>query len=609
MRDGADEAGPSRSMSPLPMSRSAPCWSRMTRLSVALDTAKASRAGTLALMTPVMTFTDGRCVAITRWMPTARAIWAMRQIESSTSRAATIIRSASSSITIEDERQARELAGDLAARRHLVGEVAAVVGGVVAGDVAEADLGEQVVAPLHLAHRPRQRVGRLLGVGDHLGEQVRQPVVLAHLDPLGVDEDHAHLVGRRPHEDRRDERVEAARLARTGGAGDEEVGHRRQVHQHGLAVDVPADGHLEGVAGPLGLRRDEDVAEGDDLAVAVGHLDADGLPAGDRRQDADVGRGHRVGDVLVEAGDAGDLDARAELELVAGDRRARPPCRRAWSRRRAGPGPARGCDPAALDGGLVDLVGVGSCAGGRAAAASRASPSPPGRARSRAGWPRRARRARARAPSACAGRACGAAGRRRGRRGRCRSSASWSKKWSAAVRRSLGARAQGEEVGADAPERCRRWPRRRAGWRRRCVSAATRTGTRVSTTRPADADRREDQAGAPRREPGRQRTGGGHAEQAAGGDEVVGGRVEARPSAGQVEQAAAGDGDHQAADPEVGARRGVEVGLVAVGLGIAPHQDHARSRSARPARAGGPTRRSGRCRCRGPDRPGRPTSA
>ena len=31
-------------------------------------------------MTPVITSTDGRCVAMTRWMPTARAIWAMRQM-------------------------------------------------------------------------------------------------------------------------------------------------------------------------------------------------------------------------------------------------------------------------------------------------------------------------------------------------------------------------------------------------------------------------------------------------------------------------------------------------------------------------------------------------
>ena len=63
------------------------------------DTANAMRAGMLALMTPVMTLTDGRCVATIRWMPTARAFWAMRVMLSSTSRAATIIRSLSSSTT------------------------------------------------------------------------------------------------------------------------------------------------------------------------------------------------------------------------------------------------------------------------------------------------------------------------------------------------------------------------------------------------------------------------------------------------------------------------------------------------------------------------------
>ena len=87
------------SMSPLPTSRSAPGWSRITRLSASDDTEKAMRLGMLALITPVITSTDGRWVAITRWMPTARAICAMRTIESSTSRAATIMRSLSSSTT------------------------------------------------------------------------------------------------------------------------------------------------------------------------------------------------------------------------------------------------------------------------------------------------------------------------------------------------------------------------------------------------------------------------------------------------------------------------------------------------------------------------------
>ena len=44
-------------------------------------------------------YADGRCVAMTRWMPEARPICAMRQIDSSTSLAATSMRSANSSIT------------------------------------------------------------------------------------------------------------------------------------------------------------------------------------------------------------------------------------------------------------------------------------------------------------------------------------------------------------------------------------------------------------------------------------------------------------------------------------------------------------------------------
>ena len=86
------------SMSPLPSSFSAPPWSIIVRLSTWLATEKAMRVGMLALMMPVMTFTDGRCVAMTRCMPQARASWARRQMESSTSPGETIIKSASSSM-------------------------------------------------------------------------------------------------------------------------------------------------------------------------------------------------------------------------------------------------------------------------------------------------------------------------------------------------------------------------------------------------------------------------------------------------------------------------------------------------------------------------------
>ena len=88
-----------KSMSPWPSRVSAPPWSRITRESTWEETAKAIREGMLTLIVPVMMSVEGRWVASSRWMPTARAFWASRMIASSTSVGATIIRSASSSIT------------------------------------------------------------------------------------------------------------------------------------------------------------------------------------------------------------------------------------------------------------------------------------------------------------------------------------------------------------------------------------------------------------------------------------------------------------------------------------------------------------------------------
>ena len=65
-----------------------------------------------------------------------------------------------------------------------------------------------------------------------------------------------------------------------------------------------------------------DVAEGDEARREVRHLDSDRLLSGDRSEDADLGRGQRVGEVVLERRDLRDLRARRELELVAGHARA-----------------------------------------------------------------------------------------------------------------------------------------------------------------------------------------------------------------------------------------------------------------------------------------------
>ena len=112
--------------------------------------------------------------------------------------------------------------------------------------------------------------------------------------------------------------VDARRLARPGGARDQDVGHVGQVLDDRPAGDVASQRHLEGDGWPCGPLRSQDVAQRHQLAQAVGDLDPDGRLARDGGQDAHVGRRHGVGDVLGQARDPGHLHPGPELELEAG---------------------------------------------------------------------------------------------------------------------------------------------------------------------------------------------------------------------------------------------------------------------------------------------------
>ena len=211
-------------------------------------------------------------------------------------------------VTRGDHHQVGELVDDdeqvgvgrddpLGARQRL--DLAGAHGLVEVVDVLEPERGEVVVARVHLAHDPLQRLGGLLGVGDDRGDEVRDALVGGELDPLGVDEDHPHLVGRGAHQDRGDHRVDEARLAGTGGTGHEQVRHLGEVGDDVAALDVLADAHDHRVVVAAGRLAAQHVAEADLLAVGVGDLDADRGLAGDRAEDAHVGGRDGVGDVLA----------------------------------------------------------------------------------------------------------------------------------------------------------------------------------------------------------------------------------------------------------------------------------------------------------------------
>ena len=170
-------------------------------------------------------------------------------------------------------------------------------------------------------------------------------------------------------------------------------------------------------------------------------------------------------------------------------------------------------------------------------------------------------------------------GRRRWAASGSSRSMSWSASWSKSRTPCAGGRraAEREEVPADALGGVdEREPGRTGGGRRALGRDAHRhPGEHHEAGQHEGA---EDETGAPRRDAGRERSGGGHAEQAAGVDQLVDRRVQARPAVGEVEQPAATDRDHQPTDPEVGLRGGIRVGVV---VGDAAHQHDAERRRAR----------------------------
>ena len=126
-----------------------------------------------------------------------------------------------------------------------------------------------------------------------------------------------------------DDRVQADRLAGSGGAGDEGVGHLRQVGDVGSPREVLAQRQGKGCAGAGERRGAEDLAEAHHLRLRVGDLDADGALAGDRRHDPHAAGLRRQSQVGVQAGDPVHLDAGCgdDFELRDG-RTGRPPADR-----------------------------------------------------------------------------------------------------------------------------------------------------------------------------------------------------------------------------------------------------------------------------------------
>ena len=126
------------------------------------------------------------------------------------------------------------------AREHLALLQRLIDARVIAVDVAHAHLRHLAIAVLHLGHHPFERDHGLFRVGHHRRQQMRNAVIDAEFQHLGVDHDEAALVGGELVEKAQDHGVDRHGFARPGGPGNQQVGHLGEVGDHRIAADILA---------------------------------------------------------------------------------------------------------------------------------------------------------------------------------------------------------------------------------------------------------------------------------------------------------------------------------------------------------------------------------
>ncbi len=142
---------------------------------------------------------------------------------------------------------------------------------------------------------------------------MRDAVVGGQLHPLGVHQHQPQLGGGVIEQQAGEDGVDAHALARAGGAGDQQMRHGGKIAGGGAPGHILAQGKAQRRAHLLESVGFDQLAQGHQADLGVGHLDAHVHVPGDGRLDADARGGQGQGQVVGEAHDLRDAHARASL--------------------------------------------------------------------------------------------------------------------------------------------------------------------------------------------------------------------------------------------------------------------------------------------------------
>ena len=152
---------------------------------------------------------------------------------------------------------------------------------------------------------------------------MRQRLIRLQFHHLRINDHKAQFFGRKAKEHAGNQRVDANAFPAACGAGYQQMRHLRQVGDDRLAVNVFAE-----CEGNSALRfrffpicRFQQLAQCHRDFARVRELDADGVLAGDRREDVDSLGAGRARQIALEADDLVHSHAFGRINFVARDRR------------------------------------------------------------------------------------------------------------------------------------------------------------------------------------------------------------------------------------------------------------------------------------------------
>ena len=186
-------------------------------------------------------------------------------------------------------------------------------------NVAHRRLFQENVTPLHFFDRPLEGENRFFGVGNHRRQEMGRAIVDRQFHPFWVNHQEAQTVGRIAVKKRSDKSVNDHRLARAGGAGNQNVRRSSEIGKVGQTGNAATERDEQRLrrTGEFGAANER--GQTDNRFSPVGNFHPDQRLAGNRRFNPDGMSGERQGQVVVESENPRELDALGRLQGVTSD--------------------------------------------------------------------------------------------------------------------------------------------------------------------------------------------------------------------------------------------------------------------------------------------------